>query len=350
MNRDMIIEQLEKWEENEIFYRDFYQFTNGNSRNEEELQNFLEEKNPSEEERSMVLHPSENRQYVAEEQYFHGDCNVVLTKHPRYVPYFMHRHAFFEMIYVLSGKCTQVFEDCEISLKKGDLCLMAPEVCHGIGVFDDSVVINILIRHSTFLDIFLNTIRDKSQISLFFLGNMYEKDKTRYLLYHTGGDALIRNYILDMYREQLHMDRYSDRITCSLLTIFFAQLTRLYGRTVYVSDFRSNKLQYGSEMVSYIVEHYDSITLEGLAEYFHFSVPHCSRMIKKTAGISFSDLLTKVRLQQGENMLVHTQMNIADISIRVGYKNPETFIRCFSRYYHMSPTQFRKKQNAQTFI
>lgn len=146
------------------------------------------------------------------------------------------------------------------------------------------------------------------------------------------------------------MDRYSDRITCSLLTIFFAQLTRLYGRTVYVSDFRSNKLQYGSEMVSYIVEHYDSITLEGLAEYFHFSVPHCSRMIKKTAGISFSDLLTKVRLQQGENMLVHTQMNIADISIRVGYKNPETFIRCFSRYYHMSPTQFRKKQNAQTFI
>lgn len=168
MNRDMIIEQLEKWEENEIFYRDFYQFTNGNLRNEEELQNFLEERNPSEEERSMVLHPSENREYVAEEQYFHGDCNVVLTKHPRYVPYFMHRHAFFEMIYVLSGKCTQVFEDCEISLKKGDLCLMAPEVCHGIGVFDDSVVINILIRHSTFLDIFLNTIRDKSQISLFF--------------------------------------------------------------------------------------------------------------------------------------------------------------------------------------
>ena len=67
---------------------------------------------------------------------------------------------------------------------------------------DDSIILNILIRRSTFMDIFYNTVRDKTQISSFFVGNLYFREKIRYLLFHTKNDTVIRNYILDMYREQ----------------------------------------------------------------------------------------------------------------------------------------------------
>lgn len=343
MNYEMVIEELQEWNEDEKFYRDFYHFTSMALRNDAELKQFFEEKKPRQRDIDIVLHPSQIHPYETEELFFTSDRNVMLIKHPRYIPYFEHQHAFFEMIYVLSGHCTQVLKDRTIILEEGELLLMAPKVCHGIEVFDDSVVINILIRHSTFFDIFLNTIRNKSHISLFFLGNMYEKNKIRYLLYPTTDDLTVRNYILDMYMEQIHMDKYSDYIICNLLTIFFAQLTRRYGRTVYISDNLAPKIEHGTEMLSYILDHYNQITLADLAEYFHFSVPYCSSIIKVITGISFSDLITKLRLQQGENLLLHTQMSVADISGQIGYKNPETFIRCFQRFYHMSPIQFRRK-------
>lgn len=342
MNYEMIIEELQKWDEDEGFYRDYYDYTNTTPRNDEELKHFFAEKHAQQRDIDIVLHPSKIHPYETEELFFTSERNVTLIKHPRYIPYFEHQHAFFEMIYVLSGRCTQVLNDNLVTLEEGELLLMAPNVCHGIKVFDDSVVINILIRQSTFLDIFLNTVRNKSQISLFFLGNIYEKNIIRYLLYHTAGDMVVRNYILDMYMEQIQMDKYSDRIICDLMTIFFAQLTRRHGRTVYMSDTFDHKTEHGTEMLSYIMDHYNQITLVELAEHFHFSVPYCSSVVKEITGISFSDLITKLRMQQGENMLLHTQMSISDISNQVGYKNPETFIRCFQRIYKMSPNQFRK--------
>ena len=35
-------------------------------------------------------------------------------------------------------------------LREGDICILAPDVDHGIEVFDDSIVLNVLIRYSTF--------------------------------------------------------------------------------------------------------------------------------------------------------------------------------------------------------
>lgn len=344
MNYEMVIEELQKWNEDEKFYRDFYHFTKAATRNDAELKQFFAEQKPRQRDIDIVLHPSEIHPYETEELFFTSDRNVMLIKHPRYIPYFEHQHAFFEMIYVLSGHCIQILKDTTITLREGELLLMAPNVCHGIEVFDDSVVINILIRHSTFQEIFLNTIRNKSRLSLFFLGNIYEKDKIRYLLYPTTDDLTVRNYILDIYMEQIHMDKYSDHIICNLLTIFFAQLTRCYGRTVYISDNLDHKIEHGTEMLSYIMEHYNQITLADLAEHFHFSVPYCSSIIKTITGTSFSELITKLRLQQGENLLLHTQMSVADISAQIGYKNPETFIRCFQRFYNMTPSQFRKNK------
>ena len=99
---------------------------------------------------------------------------------------------------------------------------------------------------------------------------------------------------------------------------------------------------YQNEMIRYITDHYQSVTLGELAGTFHFSIPYCSRLVQDITGRSFSKLVTQLRVQQGENLLSHTQMNVGDISAQVGYRNPETFIRAFTRIYRMSPSQYRK--------
>ena len=290
MNYEALIEELKKWDEDEKFYREVWQ----RRKKGEPLDPLYEREDIDPEVREWALDPDTMDPYKTEETFFANGRNVTLVKHPRYLPFFTHQHAFFE------------------------------------------------IRYSTFMDIFYNIIRDKSQIAVFFLGNLFEKDKTRYLLYHTSEDEVIRNYILDMYMEQMHMDDYSDRIICSLLTIFFTQLTRRHGMTVEIPEKAGRKTEYDDEILNYIIQNYNTVTLGDVASRFHFSEPYCSKLIAGITGITFSELLTRIRLQNGENMLAHTQMSIADISEKIGYKNPETFVRSFSRNYHMTPSQYRK--------
>lgn len=343
MNYHALFTQLNEYTKEESFYREYYEL----QQTKQNLTPFYAKYKDETEYLQYVQQPQSIGQCTSENRFISLDKNVSLIKHPRYTPVFYHEHVFFEIIYVLSGTCTQIFEDQEIILKTGDLCIMAPNVTHAIKVFDDSIIINILIRRSTFLDIFINTVRDQTQISIFFLNNIYEKNKIPYLLFHTGEDEIIRNYILDMYLEQELLDEYSDRIICSILTIFFTQLIRLHKEHMEIANIQNEKTAYETEVFNYIMNNYAQLTLEELAKHFHFSVPYCSKLIKKISGITFSEFQENIRLQQAENYLLYTQMNVADISEKIGFKNSETFIRMFKRRHNTTPSKYRK-QNTET--
>ena len=336
MRRDSTLLQLLKWTPGEMFYRDYYYA------DEPGRAALLQRKDVDPELKDRVLHPQSFPANETEESFFSEGRNVSLVKHTRYQPLFMHDHAFFEVLYVVTGGCTQVLPDGEMPLQQGDLFLMGPGTTHGVKLFDDSVALNILIRSSTFMDIFLNAVRDKSHLSSFFLGSMYDKEKLPWLVFHTGDDDQVRDAILDMYEEWAHGDSYSDRILSSLLTIFFARLTRDHSGDLELPAGTGNQTEYGDEIMSYIMSHYADVTLNSLAEAFHFSVPYCSKLVKTACGLPFSELITRIRMQQGMNLLQTTQLSVADISETVGYKNPETFIRCFNRTFHMTPNQYRR--------
>ncbi len=340
MNYNLIIDELNSWQKDEQLFRDFYNTTEQCL----SLDDFKSKYADDPTNLSFALHPETINTFRHEDEFISKGQNIVVIKHPRYLPVFSHEHAFFEIIYVLSGQCVQHFVEKDVSLVKGDLCLLAPNVPHGIEVTSDSIVMNILIRRSTFMDIFINTIRDKSQISQFFIDNIYAQKKPRYLLFHTKSDELIRNYILDIYTEQLHLDEYSDRIACSILTIFFTQLIRRHKRDSEKPTVFNKNDDHANKIINYIVTHYDDISVEELANHFHYSRQYCSKLIKEFTGYTFSELLTNIRLQQGINLLLYTSMSIADISFKVGYQNPETFIRMFKKHEGITPSQYRRQQ------
>ena len=175
--------------------------------------------------------------------------------------------------------CIQILRNCTPETR---FCYLTDRRKQNFGRFPasehrtDINILNILIRRSTFMDIFYNTVRDKTQISGFFVGNLYSREKIHYLLFHTKNDIVIRNYILDMYREQKTGDSFSDRIICSILTLFFVKLTRRHGKKVSIPDNRRERTEQESEMLAYMMRNCSTVTLNELAEKFHFSVPYCS--------------------------------------------------------------------------
>lgn len=337
---EQLLKELMKWQKDEQLFKEYYEMP----KTAKNMMLFYKKHKNDLYNTSIVVNPEILSSTLEEQRFLRDFQNVVLIKHPRYCPFWYHKHVYFEITYIIQGRCIQKYPNGkETILSSGDICLLAPEVTHGISVFDDSLVLNILIRYSTFLDIFMNTVRDKSQIGLFFMENMFSVKKIPYLIFHTNGDELIRNYLFEMYFEQLKEDEFSDKIICSLLTIFFAQLTRYHKNNVEIPGSDKAKNTSGDQLLSYILNHFSTVTLHELSEHFHYSMPYCSKLIKELSGHTFSELVTSIRLQHGESYLLSTQLSIAEISEKLGYKNTETFIRVFQKYHHMSPSQYRRQ-------
>lgn len=163
-------------------------------------------------------------------------------------------------------------------------------------------------------------------------------------LYYDIDDEKIEELILSMLFEQQEEDSYSCGILTSLMTIFFAKLTRRYKTGEIVSSQKSSINTRSLEMITYINDHYQDVTLQSLAKHFHYTQEYCSRLIKSAAGVSFTDVLRKVRLNRAETFLLTTSYSIETIGHMIGYEESGTFIRLFKKEYGMSPGKYRLVQ------
>lgn len=339
MNQQEAIIQLNKWENDELLFKDYGRVQSGDF----PLDAFLKKWENEPVSLEYAINPKTMATYLQETSYIPDKYDITIVKSPRYLPLFWHRHEFYEIVYVLCGKSNIIFDRTALELTSGDFLMIAPNYSHQIGVFDDdSIVLNIIIRSSTLLDIFLNAIRDKTLISRFLLSHTYGGKMFSYLLFHARNDFTIRNYILDIYIELDKPDDYSNRIATSLVTILFTQLVRHYSGTADMPDMHRSDNVYASQVMNYILDHYADCTLEGLAHHLHFSAQYCSKIIKSSTGLSFSELLTNIRIQKAKNLLLSTPMKINDISDHLGYSNPETFIRVFKKNTGTTPSAYRK--------
>lgn len=344
MNKEIIYEYLQQFTEDEIFYKKYY-FAKKDAKTFDSFIQSLDIKELQEKNfLAPELLPDAIPPYFQESYYFEmgKKCNVILQKHNRYTPAFIHRHTSFEMIYVLYGKCLHTIPPHFTSLTEGDLCLVSPSIAHSIEVFDDdSIIININVKRSTFDDIFFNVLRDKSIISSFFMSNLYSDKPEPYLIFHTATDEFIKKQILDMFIEQFAEDEYTDRILTSQLIIFLTQLMRRHKKKAEVSPIVKARSAEYFEILNYIQENYSSVTLNSIAKHFNYTTQYCSKLIKDTFGHTFSELRLMIRMRRSEILLQTTNMTIADISNSLGFENPETFMRVFKKKKGLTPSQFR---------
>ena len=287
---------------------------------------------------------------ISDANFFQGEDanNIVITKHNRYTPVFAHKHLLFEMIYVLKGKCLQHISHTDIELKEGQFCLVAPNSVHSISVFDDSIILNILIRQSTFEDIFYNVLRKTNAISTFFNNSLYTNNPNTYLIIDTNKDEQIRNLVLSILQEYLKKKKYYEDVLDGSILVLFSKLLQLYEEHIQLSKANSNNSNDFSDMLSYISNNYESVTLKTLAKQFHFSEGYCSRLIKKNTGKSFTELLQKIRFKMAMFFLSNTNKTIAEISEDIGYINVEHFNRLFKKKFNMTPGEYRKHSKVHT--
>ena len=66
-------------------------------------------------------------------------------------------------------------------------------------------------------------------------------------------------------------------------------------------------------------------------------------VFKKTKNKTVIGYLNERRIEEGKDLLVSTDMNIADIALSIGYSNQNYFNTVFKKKENITPLEFRNK-------
>lgn len=89
----------------------------------------------------------------------------------------------------------------------------------------------------------------------------------------------------------------------------------------------------------------EGISVSDVADHLHMNSNYFSKLFKSKIGMSPADYLHSVRNERALQLLVHTDMSIAEISEAIGFSDPFYFSRWFKKLNKTSPASYRRAQS-----
>lgn len=99
-----------------------------------------------------------------------------------------------------------------------------------------------------------------------------------------------------------------------------------------------------ARVVKYLEEHYaEPVTIENISQEMYLTPSRLRSVFKNYTGKTIHDYLTDLRMKKSLELMGDPGIRIKDVANCVGYENVSYFCILFSKYYGMSPGQYRDK-------
>ena len=253
-----------------------------------------------------------------------------------------HIHEEYEIYYLIDGERYYFIENQIFHVKKGSLVFINRNQIHQTGQYNDS-------HHERIV------IELKEEPFSSFLGCTGELVLSDFFCKNQGVLELCpknQSYVLSLLEGIAGEIRDKNpgyrmmAMTKLARLLFFAQRfwnnNHLTASTTALST--SSTHQKVSEVASYISEHYDTASsLDTVAQHFYISKSYLSRIFKEFTGYTVNEYINLNRIQQAQNLLIKSNMNITEIASSLGYESLTYFEKIFRKYTETSPLQYRKR-------
>ncbi|NBD25393.1 AraC family transcriptional regulator [Paenibacillus glycinis] len=249
-------------------------------------------------------------------------------------------HDEIEFLLILRGEMTAYYGDEQLPLRKGDVALFGSAEPHTTQQTKATplsyLVFQLNLRkywdHSTMNNMmhFAEIFRPLSALNYIFRENREARARVA---------ALIR----DIYKEM-----NEDRIGCELAVSSMVKLILL---TLLRSDDRK-LLHYHDHLlyerlrpaINYVEEHlHEKLSVETVSGLLNLSGTHFMKSFKKALGMTFTEFVVFKRIKRAEQLLLTSDISIAEAAVAVGMSNLGHFYQLFNRLNDCSPKQFRDR-------
>ena len=253
----------------------------------------------------------------------------------------MHHHDYFEMNLVLQGQMQATYSNEKMMLKTGDFIIISPYTRHQLHIFEDSNVVCITIRKSTFDDAFFNLLKNDDLISTFFKRNLYSSEQN-FLLFSVPINYQLLETIQNIFITAYSTASQANTICCAYISILLSYALQGLTNPETFTSHKKNLTNKMATIINLIEEQANTITLDALAQKFNYDKAYLGKLIFKSSGYSFNYLRNYYRIKKSCQLLQFTDHSIAEISNLTGYSSPNHFERCFHQIIKISPSQYRK--------
>lgn len=94
----------------------------------------------------------------------------------------------------------------------------------------------------------------------------------------------------------------------------------------------------------YVQQHYgEPMTVDAIADEIHFSVNYVRSIFKEGTGQTILEYVTDYRFARACELLKDPTLKVREVANMVGYENISYFGSVFTKRYHLTPNEYRKK-------
>ncbi|MBR3961364.1 MAG: helix-turn-helix transcriptional regulator [Clostridia bacterium] len=232
-----------------------------------------------------------------------------------------HLHKAVELIYKKSGECEVYCSTQKYKLSAGGFFCAFPNQVHFYN--DDDLGEHYAVifepeRISCFTETFLKKVPEKPVC--------IPQDETLEQLM----EILLKEY----------KNGADSRFLEGMVTAAFARLLPHYKLAKAKSS--SDRV---SQIVTYCNEHFkEDISSETVASALYLSRGYISGVFNKTLGISFTEYINSLRLDEVERLYSNGGISLSKASAVAGFPTVRTFNRAFLKKYGCSPSEYYKKE------
>lgn len=97
-----------------------------------------------------------------------------------------------------------------------------------------------------------------------------------------------------------------------------------------------------SSIIDFIASNYaDNITLTDAAKFAYVNPSHLSREFNKKMNCNFRSYLNGIRVEKAKELLIHSDLSLAEIGNQVGFADQSYFNKIFRKQEGLTPGQYR---------
>ena len=256
-----------------------------------------------------------------------------------------HWHSYFEITWVLEGKGNYFVNGQEYTMEKDDIIIFNNVEPHGWKLLGGNMKLLVMIFSPEFV---------AEKISLFdaeYLKPFVERGsnfKNRVGREEKVNEE-IRISIREIYQEwNERKEGYPLMIKANVLRIL-TMLIRAYQDETKSGEMlkeKKNAMKRLEQAFTYINDHYcEKITLEEVAASVYMSSNYFSSYFHRVANISFSDYVTRLRVNRAREMLRENGANVTEIAMECGFNNISNFYRLYKKHMGKTPGDEKSKNN-----
>lgn len=256
-----------------------------------------------------------------------------------------HWHSYFEITWVLEGKGNYFVNGQEYTMEKDDIIIFNNVEPHGWKLLGGNMKLLVMIFSPEFV---------AEKISLFdaeYLKPFVERGsnfKNRVGREEKVNEE-IRISIREIYQEwNERKEGYPLMIKANVLRIL-TMLIRAYQDETKSGEMlkeKKNAMKRLEQAFTYINDHYcEKITLEEVAASVYMSSNYFSSYFRRVANISFSDYVTRLRVNRAREMLRENGANVTEIAMECGFNNISNFYRLYKKHMGKTPGDEKSKNN-----